>query len=75
MALGQIRDRLSKDDENYWARQVEIQELAVEPGPRWRRGKKRKALRQMKVGSRTGRWDGEKRGDAWAAGAGARVAG
>jgi hypothetical protein len=47
-ALQQIRERLSKASENYWARQVEIQELAVEAWAALAAGKKEEALRQMK---------------------------
>jgi hypothetical protein len=48
-ALQQIRERLSKASENYWARQVEIQELAVEAWAALAAGKKEEALRQMKA--------------------------
>jgi hypothetical protein len=47
-ALHQIRERLSKAGENYWARQVEIQELAVQSWAALAHGKKELALRQMK---------------------------
>jgi tetratricopeptide (TPR) repeat protein len=47
-ALQQIRERLSKASENYWARQVEIQELAVGGWAALAAGKKEEALRQMK---------------------------
>jgi hypothetical protein len=47
-ALQQIRERLLKAGENYWARQVEIQELAVTAWVALAEGKKEKALRQMK---------------------------
>jgi tetratricopeptide (TPR) repeat protein len=47
-ALQQIRERLSKASENYWARQVEIQELAVGAWAALASGKKEEALRQMK---------------------------
>jgi hypothetical protein len=47
-ALQQIRERLLKAGENYWARQVEIQELAVTAWAALAEGKKEKALRQMK---------------------------
>src|SRR6202165_5717050 len=46
--LQQIRERLSKASENYWARQVEIQELAVRAWAALAAGKKEEALRQMK---------------------------
>jgi hypothetical protein len=46
-ALRQIRERLSKAGENYWALQVEIQELAVEAWAELAAGKKDEALRQM----------------------------
>ena len=48
-ALQQIRERLSKAGENYWARQVEIQELAVRAWAALAEGKKAEALRQMKA--------------------------
>jgi hypothetical protein len=48
-ALGQIRERLTKAGENYWARQVEIQEVAVRAWAAWAEGKKEEALRQMKL--------------------------
>jgi len=44
----QIRERLLKAGENYWARQVEIQELAVRAWAALAEGKKEEALRQMK---------------------------
>jgi tetratricopeptide (TPR) repeat protein len=47
-ALRQIRERLLKASENYWARQVEIQELAVEAWAALAVGNKEEALRQMK---------------------------
>jgi hypothetical protein len=47
-ALQQIRVRLLKANENYWARQVEIQELAVRAWAALAEGKKEGALRQMK---------------------------
>jgi len=47
-ALQRIRERLSKASENYWARQVEIQEFAVRAWAALSAGKKEKALRQMK---------------------------
>jgi len=47
-ALRQIRERLSKAGENYWAQQVEIQELAVGAWAALAAGKKDDALRQMK---------------------------
>jgi tetratricopeptide (TPR) repeat protein len=46
--LQQIRERLSKANENYWARQVEIQELAVRAWSALVDGRKEEALRQMK---------------------------
>jgi hypothetical protein len=46
-ALRQIRERLLKAGESYWARQVEIQELAVEAWAALVAGKKEEALRQM----------------------------
>ena len=47
-ALQQIRERLSKAGESYWARQVEIQELAVRAWAMLADGKKEEALRRMK---------------------------
>ena len=47
-ALQQIRERLLNDDEDYWALQVEIQELAVRAWAALAAGKKEEALRQMK---------------------------
>jgi tetratricopeptide (TPR) repeat protein len=48
-ALRQIRGRLLKANENYWARQVEIQEVAVEAWAALAGGKREEALRQMKL--------------------------
>jgi len=48
-ALRQIRGRLLKANENYWARQVEIQEVAVGAWAALAGGKKEEALRQMKL--------------------------
>ncbi|HEY2117828.1 MAG TPA: hypothetical protein VGH37_01480 [Candidatus Acidoferrum sp.] len=48
-ALQQIRERLLKTNENYWARQVEIQELAVAAWAALAAGKKEEGLRQMKL--------------------------
>ena len=47
-ALHQIRERLSKTNEPYWARQVEIQQVAVVAWAALAEGKKEEALRQMK---------------------------
>jgi hypothetical protein len=47
-ALRQIRERLSNASENYWARQVEIQELVVRGWAALAAGNKEEALRQMK---------------------------
>jgi len=47
-ALQQIRERLQKVNESYWARQVEIQELAVRAWATLAKGEKDEALRQMK---------------------------
>jgi tetratricopeptide (TPR) repeat protein len=47
-ALREIRERLSKASESYWARQVEIQELAVRAWAALAEGKKEEALRQMR---------------------------
>jgi hypothetical protein len=46
-ALQKIQERLSKAGENYWAQQVEIQELAVGAWAALAAGKKEEALRQM----------------------------
>ena len=46
--LRQIRERLLQASENYWARQVEIQELAVLAWAALAEGKREEALRQMK---------------------------
>ena len=48
-ALKQIRERLSKSGENYWARQVEIQEFEVGAWAALAEGKNDEALRQMKT--------------------------
>jgi hypothetical protein len=48
-ALRQIRERLLKSGENYWAQQVEIQELAVRAWAALAEGKKEEALRQMRA--------------------------
>jgi tetratricopeptide (TPR) repeat protein len=48
-ALRQIRERLLKANENYWARQVEIQEVAVGAWAALAAGKREEALRQMKL--------------------------
>jgi tetratricopeptide (TPR) repeat protein len=47
-ALRQIRERLLKSNENYWALQVQIQELTVRAWSALAEGKKPKALLQMK---------------------------
>ena len=47
-ALRQIRERLVKAGEKYWARQVEIQELEVGAWAALAAGTKEEALRQMK---------------------------
>jgi hypothetical protein len=47
-SLQQIRERLSKTNEAYWARQVEIQQVAVVAWAALAEGKKEDALRQMK---------------------------
>jgi hypothetical protein len=46
-ALQQIQERLLKADEPYWARQVEIQKLAVSAWAAFAAGKKQTALRRM----------------------------
>jgi len=48
-ALQQIRERLLKSTEHYWAQQVEIQEVAVRAWTALAEGKKKEALRQMKL--------------------------
>jgi len=48
-ALKQIRDRLLKSGENYWALQVEIQEFSVRAWAAFAEGKKDEALRQMEA--------------------------
>ncbi len=48
-ALQQIRERLLKAGEDYWARQVEIQEVTVRAWAALVEGKKEEALRQMKA--------------------------
>lgn len=47
-ALRQIQERLLKAGENYWARQVEIQKLAIGAWAALAEGKKEDALRQMR---------------------------
>ena len=47
-ALQQIQERLTKANEPYWARQVEIQQLEVTAWAAFAAGEKRTALRQMK---------------------------
>jgi hypothetical protein len=47
-ALEQIRERLLKAGENYWAQQVEIQEVTVRAWAALAEGRKDAALRQMK---------------------------
>jgi len=48
-ALRRIRERLLKANENYWARQVEIQEVALGGWAALAAGKRDEALRQMKL--------------------------
>lgn len=48
-ALLRIRKRLLKANESYWARQVEIQQVAVGAWAALAAGKKEEALRQMKA--------------------------
>jgi tetratricopeptide (TPR) repeat protein len=48
-ALQQIRERLTKSGENYWAVQVQIQELAVRAWAALAGGKNDEALRQMNM--------------------------
>jgi tetratricopeptide (TPR) repeat protein len=48
-ALQQIRERLLKANETYWARQVEIQETEVGAWAALAAGKQEEALRQMKL--------------------------
>jgi tetratricopeptide (TPR) repeat protein len=47
-ALQKIRERLANAGENYWAAQVEIQEVAVRAWSALAEGKKEAALQQMK---------------------------
>jgi hypothetical protein len=47
-ALQEIRERLSKSGENYWALQVQIQEIVVRAWATLAADKKEEALRQMK---------------------------
>ena len=47
--LKQIRERLLKAVENYWAQQVEIQELEIEAWAALAGGKKEEALQRMKA--------------------------
>jgi tetratricopeptide (TPR) repeat protein len=47
-ALQQIRERLLQASEDYWARQLEIQELAVRAWAQLAEGKKEEALQRMK---------------------------
>jgi hypothetical protein len=47
-ALKQIRERLLKAGENYWAQQVEIQELEVEAWAALAEGKKEESLQRMR---------------------------
>jgi hypothetical protein len=46
-SLRQIQERLQKTGETYWARQVEIQAIAVTAWTVWAEGKKEEALQQM----------------------------
>ena len=48
-ALKRLSERLSKADEKYWARQVEVQEVEVGAWAALAEGKKQEALRQMKL--------------------------
>jgi hypothetical protein len=48
-ALQQIRERLVKTGEDYWAQQVEIQELAVRAWAAFAEGKEQEALGQMRA--------------------------
>ena len=47
-ALKQIRDRLLKAGENYWAQQVEIQELDIDAWAALAEGKREEALQRMR---------------------------
>src|SRR5579859_3072315 len=47
--LKQIRERLLKASENYWAQQVEIQEIEIEAWAALAEGKKEEALQGMKA--------------------------
>src|SRR2546425_795476 len=53
-ALEQIRERLLRAGENYWARQVEIQGLEVGAWTALAEGKKQEALRQMNSAAELG---------------------
>ncbi len=46
-ALQRLQERLLSANEPYWARQVEIQQLAVSAWTAWAAGEKKEALRQM----------------------------
>jgi len=48
-ALQQIKERLSKANEQYWALQVEIQQVSVAAWTALAAGKKEEAMRQMKL--------------------------
>jgi hypothetical protein len=48
-ALKQIRERLLKAGDNYWAQQVEIQELEVEAWTALAEGKKEESLQRMRA--------------------------
>ena len=47
-SLKQIRERLLKAGESYWAQQVEIQQVEVGAWAAWADGKRQEALQQMK---------------------------
>jgi len=49
IALQQIKERLSKANEQYWALQVEIQQVSVAAWTALAAGKKEEAMRQMKL--------------------------
>ena len=51
-SLKQIRDQLMKAGENYWALQVEIQQLEVEAWAKLAEGHKEEALRQMEAAAK-----------------------
>ena len=73
-ALQQIQERLLKANEAYWARQVEIQRACGRGMVCASGGQERGSTAADGIGGGIGRWDGEKCGDAGAAGSGAGAA-